>query len=67
MSYEKYDPEYDGPSTGACWNCQHMATVTIGGKTYELCVLNRDASASGDVGFADPDKTDCMDWDDYVA
>lgn len=60
-------PEEEEPETGACWNCRHMATVTIGGKTYELCVLSRDVDASGDIEFADPYKTDCMDWDDYVA
>jgi len=53
--------EPDEPATGACWNCGHMADVKIGGKTYCLCVLNRDVGAEGDVYVCAPER-DCSDW-----
>lgn len=60
--YMDYDEE---PERGACWNCDHMVEVKVGGKSYCLCVLERDVSASGDVFECDPDLRDCKDWEDY--
>ena len=61
-------PDYeDEPETGSCWNCDHMVEVSIGGKTYQLCVKERDISAAGDVEVADPTTRNCEDWDDYSA
>ncbi len=55
----------DEPKSGACWNCDHMVEVKIGGKTHCLCVVNRDVNASGDVYLAEPDRRNCDDWVDY--
>lgn len=52
------------PKTGACWNCGHAVEVRIGGKTYLLCVRERDESASGDVFECDPAERDCMGWEE---
>lgn len=60
--YTDYDDE---PATGACWNCDHMTEITLGGKSYMLCALERDVSASGDLTECDIDLRDCKDWDEY--
>lgn len=55
---------WDGnePEFGGCWNCGHMVEVNLGGKTYLLCVYERDADASGDVVEIDPDIRECSTW-----
>lgn len=55
----------DGPKAGSCWNCQHMVEVYLGGKTYQLCVKERDISADGEVKEASPDTRDCEEWDEW--
>lgn len=55
------------PETGACWNCGHMVEVTIGGKTYPLCVRSRDIDGDGDVIVAirsDSVMRDCTGWEE---
>lgn len=61
-----WSDEHDGPETGSCWNCDHTASVRIGNKWYDLCVKERDISASGDVELADNSIRNCEDWDDYA-
>lgn len=58
-------PEEEEPKEGACWNCDHMTEITLGGRSYMLCALERDVSASGDLTECDIDLRDCKDWDEY--
>lgn len=51
------------PDTGACWNCDHVAEVYVGGKTYYLCVKERDNGKRGDVEEIDYGIRHCEDWD----
>lgn len=60
-------PYDDGPKRGACWNCDHMVEIRLGGNVYQLCVKERDISAAGDVTVVDDGIRDCDDWEDYDA
>lgn len=60
--YEIPDFTDEEPATGSCWNCGHMVEVKLGGKTYSLCVANRDHEGAGDVCEALPETVECHDW-----
>lgn len=56
------------PPCGACWNCAHACDVTIQGKTYTLCVSERDLRSEGDaVDVTDQlyDFGECKDWEEH--
>ena len=53
---------YDEPERGSCWNCDHMVTVKLGGREYDLCVAQRDSGEFGDVWETDAATVDCQNW-----
>ena len=67
--HESTAPRYSEPGVevepreGQCYNCDHMVTITLDGKTYRLCAQERDDNHSGEVYECDSDLTECYDWD----
>lgn len=59
--YMDYDEE---PERGACWNCGHTAELYVGGKSYVICVAERDDGSNGEVSLCDFDKRECGSWEE---
>lgn len=54
------------PQDGRCYNCDHRVRVDLDGKSYDLCVCERDdhkGEQFGDVHECDPEVDDCTDWE----
>lgn len=57
----------DGPRTGSCWNCDHMAEVRMGdgiSPWHQFCVAHRDDGSRGDIMEVGPEVTDCDGWEE---
>lgn len=54
----------DEPEYGACWNCCHAVDVMVNGRSYMLCVSERDMTGDGDVTECDVSVRECKEWDE---